>query len=62
MTKSIFEKITLTPENEKELIIATSDEHRKKVVKSEAIRMRRRNSIRSKQPSLNIKQAFAQYS
>lgn len=61
MTKSIFEKITLTPENEKELVIATSDDHRKKVAKSEAIRMKRRKSIRTRQPSLNVKQAFAQY-
>jgi len=61
MTKSIFEKITLTPENEKELVIATSDDHRKKVAKSETIRMKRRKSIRTRQPSLNVKQAFAQY-
>jgi len=61
MTKSIFEKITLTAENEKELLIATSATYRLKVATSESIRKQRRISIRTREASTKIKQAFEQY-
>lgn len=58
MTKSIFEKMTLTKYNEEALEYATSDRYIKKVINSET-KKDKRLSIRSKQMSSRLRDSIA---
>lgn len=60
MTKSIFEKMTLTQDHEEAITVATSDKYIERVRAFENKR-KTRTTIRTKARSRNLRTALAQY-